>query len=129
MRSHKDFKSQNLTIFIFLCQNFIEREYLEFNIKPEKIEFNICICADLPAEKLDKCPPSVTISVLCLNIGIFILVIHQPAISHTDKPYYTLTLPVSWSCLNLKISTDVNIFLFQKVCMYHQQFSPKLPLG
>ena len=90
MRSHKDFKSYVLNIFIFLCQNFIEREYLEFNIKPEKIEFNICICADLPAEKLDKCPPSVTISVLCLNIGIFILIIYQAKISPTDKKYYLM---------------------------------------
>ena len=66
------------------------REYFEFNIKPEKIEFNICICADLPAEKLDKCPPSVTISVLCLNIGIFILIIYQAKISPPDKKYYLM---------------------------------------
>ena len=69
---------------------FIQREYLEFNIKPEKIEFNICICADLPDEKLDKCPPSVTISVLCLNIGIFILIIYQAKISPADKKYYLM---------------------------------------
>ena len=90
MRSHKDFKSYDLIFFIFLCQIFIQGEYLEFNIKPEKIEFNICICADLPAEKLDKCPPSVTISVLCLNIGIFILIIYQAKISPPDKKYYLM---------------------------------------
>ena len=67
------------------------REYFEFNIKPEKIEFNICICAaDPSAEKLDKCPPSVTISVLCLNIGIFILIIYQAKISPPDKKYYLM---------------------------------------
>ena len=98
MRLHKDY---DLNIFIFLCQIFIQREYFQFNIKPEKIEFNICICADLLAEKLDKCPPSVTISVLCLNIGIFILIIYQAKISPPDKKYYLMDSKDSYNRLQL----------------------------
>ena len=55
-------------------------------------------------EKLDKCGPSVTISVLCLNIGIFILVIYHAGISQkilfngNRKYSFFLTAIAHFSC-------------------------------